>query len=301
MAGRFIQLYAEEIAHLASAKRTSTKKKCGVSGDAWAIYTQLRNHAFNRDGYRKYYCFPSYGGIARQLGWFNGDRTEELPTRIYNKVANGLAQLEEIGMVAVVKDKVMRLKIKKAYKLGRTPNTKLYHLIFYKELLTNLKLAKNRPSQKTMSPDSENYECTLIENYESDSQKTMTKEEERTEEVNNLNIHNNEETAMAEAISVETHGNIPVSELTWLAEEQELLLLSGSSFQTTHGTYYRTGEIYKIIKQQKSPEILKIFADEDVIQIQDECEKGSYELKIINQYIDSTGLLRRYISERMGG
>mgnify|MGYP001278683431 CR=1 FL=1 len=177
MAGRFIQLYAEEIAHLASAKRTSTKKKCGVSGDAWAIYTQLRNHAFNRDGYRKYYCFPSYGGIARQLGWFNGDRTEELPTPIYNKVANGLAQLEEIGMVAVVKDKVMRLKIKKAYKLGRTPNTKLYHLIFYKELLTNLKLAKNRPSQKTVSPDSENYEGTVIENYESDSQKTMTKEE----------------------------------------------------------------------------------------------------------------------------
>jgi hypothetical protein len=300
MAGRFIQLYAEEIAHLASAKRASTKKKCGVSGDAWAVYCQIRSHAYNHRTYRKYYCFPSYGGIARNLGWWDGEENEEPPGTITNKVANALMQLEEIGILEVVKDREMRLRIKRAYKLGRTPKTKLYHLVFYKELLAkrNRATMNNQHSQKTMGSNTENYESKPIENYETDPQKTMGKEEELKEEINNLNINKNEETTMPESISVETHGDTPVQELNWLAESIELQRVSGSSYQSIHGESFYTMEILSVIKTQRSAEILKIFGDDEVMQIQEEAPKGSFELTIINQYLAGSGIVQRWMESR---
>lgn len=192
----FIKLHDAEILKLA----TGGPNGKAIAGDGWALYCNLRRHAWelkkgskDTKGWRRYYSYPSQETICEELGWPKPKKRPCGNLDTSQKVNRAVKKLVGAGLIVVISSQATDKRSKQIRGgLGRSAGRgHVYHLNFWEELMTGQKrhVSRNQNDSAEIKNDMRDgskktcKEETLIPSVEEKNNNIIIYEEENSWEV----------------------------------------------------------------------------------------------------------------------
>ena len=168
----FIKLHDAEILKLA----TGGPDGKAIAGDGWALYCNLRRHAWelkkgskDTKGWRRYYSYPSQSTICEELGWPLPKKRPCGNWDTSQKVSRAVKRLVKAGLIVVISSQATDKRSKQIRGgLGRSAGRgHVYHLSFWEKLMTD---------QKRHGSRDQNDSAEIKNDMRANSKKTCKKE-----------------------------------------------------------------------------------------------------------------------------